>query len=167
MRLTVQEEPGRATSAMPDVRPGRPTVTGMRRTGFTLLELIVTFCLLSILSLAAFAIYSNQVSEVSEASGRSVLEVAVVAQDNHRSTYGSYAEATSLEVEGVVPIEGPATEGELSVHVDASGDTVGMAVTSGKLCITVAISDEGNDPRYATFDRSQVSCDGVLALEAA
>jgi prepilin-type N-terminal cleavage/methylation domain-containing protein len=139
----------------------------MRRLGFTLIELIVTFCLLGILSAGAVSVYNNRSIAASESSGKSRLEAALALQDSYRNTYGSFADATQLGPnDGVNFVTGNPAASEISVSLDPSSGAIGMSTKEGKVCVTVALVDEDQAlPIYAVYDDGSVICNGSFALE--
>jgi Tfp pilus assembly protein PilE len=138
----------------------------MKRNGFTLIELTVTFCLLAILSLGAVVIYNDRVAVAAESAAKGRLESVLAIQDSHRNTYGSFAKFDELPSgSGLTFVTAVPSAEEISVAVDAVSGSLGLAARAGRVCVTVTLEDDDQAaPVFATHDDATVNCNGSLGL---
>ena len=139
----------------------------MARRAFTLIELVLVFAFIGMLTGVAYFVVRPNSDSVAVTGGSSSLDMLIAAQEAHYLTYGSFADASELEVSGVTPVEGPAQSGEVSVSIQETDgvEAVGVATLIGSQCVTKAITTNPQQAAVSgSYNASDVVCDGDLAL---
>jgi type II secretory pathway pseudopilin PulG len=137
---------------------------------FTLLEMIVTFALLSLLLGIAVRGYSFEKSNIDNRRSESIINTIYIDQELRYKTFGRYIDSVDIITnkkgyilspsgDKIVVTNDLANDGELSI-VAISDDKIGIAYSYNDKCYGFVAGPNYSNKTFSIYKLDQITCSG-------